>query len=825
MQEYRVIKKSGGNMLKNYILVVLRMMKKNKFYSFVSIFGLALGLSFFSLVLSFQNYENSYDDFHINKNEIFKVELHVYSDRTGDFYDRSMTGASLAPLLKSEFPQIKNTVRIANFLSSIVGTDEKLFKEKKFVFADADLFKVFTFKLAQGNQETALLEPFSVVLTRDCAKKYFGSQNPVGKTISYNNASYFGKKVYFNVTGVLDDIPSNSTLQFDFLASFATLNSEVKFIREGNSWDGPIWTYIQLGDAKDSQLLQSGFSSFVDKHIHSKDMDIRSLSLVLLKDTYYHRSDGIAAGNFGLKIITYFILFIAVVVLILASTNFASLLTAKSITRRKEIGIRKVHGAGRLKLILQFVGESVILSFFAFLLSIIITAFFVSSFQQFMGNAFPTMNLLPDRKIDIGIFNFKALFNLFSLSLLTGIIAGIYPAVISSKYKTADILKGEMHAGRHSAWFRKSLLVLQFAVSVIFINCSLDIIRFINSVENTDMGMNTKNIITVPVYDKTTSSKYSLLKDNLLKCGSVENVTSTDLLPAGIEHRILNLRNNSQNKCLAISFNTDTAFIKTMGLKILQGSDFNSNNFSDGILISKKIAKNLNLSNPVGERLELFIEEKSRDTVLFSGRVAGVYDDFKYSLTDKRDEGSVIRINPTNMSYILINVKEGKNPEALAALRNCWNDLDIKQPLEYSFLKDEINILSSIYTTIDTSIRFASFLSILIAALGLLAIASFIIDRKTKEIGIRKVMGGSIKDIITELTGSFVLLVVIANIIAIPVSYLILSNTIYNRSSVSFSIWTFTAATIASLLLAILIVGIKSYKAATVNPVIVLRSE
>lgn len=811
-------------MLRNYISVVLRNMGKNKFYSFVSVFGLALGLSFFFLVLSFIDYENSYDKFHENKNEIFKVELQVYDSRIGGVYERSATGASIAPLLKNEFPAIKSVVRFANYFTSIVGTEDKSFKEKRFVFADADIFNVFTFPLLKGNKETALLEPFSVVLTKDCAKKYFGDDNPIGKTISYNRKD-LNRKLFFKVTGVLDDIPSNSTLQFDFLASFETLSSIMPKIKNGDSWEGPIWTYIKLANANDSFTLQSGFHSFVEKYIPVNDFNIKSLSLIPLTETYYHRSDGVAAGDRGMKIITYFVLFIAFVVLIMAAANFASLLTARSITRRKEIGVRKVHGASRSKLISQFVGESVVMSFFSFLFSIIIIVLFISSFQQFLGSAFPTMNILPERKVDIGIFNLKSLFQLFGLSVLTGIIAGVYPAIVSSKVRTASILKGDAFAGRHSTWFRKTLLVLQFTVSIVFINCSLNIIRFIDSMNNTEMGFDTNNIIAVPVYDAAVTAKFPLLKSELLNNPAIENVTAVNSLPGGVDLHIINVRTGDMHNSRELNFSVDSSFVKTAGLKIVQGDNFNSYNSSDGILISAKTMKDLSLANPVGEKLEMYYEENAKDVVLFSGRIIGVFEDFKYSFSDKRDEGAVIRINPAEMNYVLIKNKEGKNAEALSALKAGWNGLNIKQQLEYSSLKDEINAFSSILSTVDTSVRFASFLSILIACSGLLAISSFIIERRNKEIGIRKVMGGSVKDIIIELTGSFLGLVVIANIIAVPVSYLILSGTIFNRTDVHFSIWTFIAAMLTSFVLAVLIVGVKSYKAATVNPVLVLRSE
>ncbi len=814
-------------MLRNYFKIAIKNLLNNKLYSFITIFGLAFGMACFLLIFSYIRFENSYNDFHKNAKNIYRLDKQVQGP--GYTYYRSLVGSAPAIFLHQEYAAVKNTVRLAWFPNCLTNVGENASREKSFLFADSSVFNVFTFPLKIGDAQSALEKPFSVVITPQIAQKYFGNENPVGKIIYYQLQGFPGK-FSFTVTGVCENIPSNSTIKFDFLASFSSYGKIIGNEKLLGSWDGPIWTFVQLPDNYDPKNLEALFPTFAEKFVPKTDIKVNTYRLVSLKDTYYEKGDGIGIMDFGIRPISYFLLVVAFLVLLIACLNYMNLLSAHSIVRAKEIGVRKVQGASRVQLIIQFIGESVIVSFFSLLLAILLVELLLPSFKTILMNAFPTMGLLAKRNIDFNILDIHQLVNMIIISFTVGILAGIYPAIVLSGYNPTHILKGELRAGKTAAFFRKILVVIQFSIAVIFITCSLHILLQINHWKNADLGFNKNDLITVPVLDNSVKQKYQLLKNELLQSSNITSVTSSNLLPGGDDINVLLLRSGTVKDLLVGTYYVDEDFIKTVGLKMNGGRDFSvtvSNDSKSAILMNQAAIKACGWNHANGQEVELYTKENDKTNIAYTANVIGEIKDFQYrSFLDQSTLPLIIKVRPDVMNYILVRTNKGVSQKAIADIKSVWKDMNFDQSFECSYLTDEINENYSIFESADSLIRFGAIITIIIASLGLFALASFIIDRKTKEIGIRKVMGASTRNIIFKLSGSFIMLVLIANAIGLAISYQLVSLMLQELPHhIEINVWLLSGSFVFLMILAIAAVGVKSFEAATVDPVKSLKYE
>ncbi len=818
-------------MLKNYLKVALRNLLNQKLYSFISIFGLAFGMACFLMMFSYIQFENSYDDFHKNGKNIYRVDR-VYKYNGYSISD-SKTGTALAPLLLENYPSIKNEVRFANLLYCMVNTNDEANIEKRFVFADSSVFSVFTFPLKNGNPKTALVDPFTVVITPHIAKKYFGNENPIGQKI-YFQARMFPKKFGFTVTGIIKEAPPNSTIKFDFLASFNSLdkitNSVSTNIKTNTYWgDGPFYTYIQLQNNSDPKELESLFPSFVKKYVPKDDFEITNYRLIPLKDNYYERGDGLPVWDWGLKPFSYLLLILTFLVLIIACINYTNLLSANSITRAKEIGVRKVHGAKRLQLISQFIGESIIVSLISYAFAIVLVELLLPTFHSILGNAYPTLGVLPKREVDFNIVYPHILVYMLGISIIVGIVAGFYPAMVLSRYKASYVIKGELRGGRSSAWFRKFLVVTQFGVSVIFIICSLHILWQIQYWKNANLGFNKKNVICIPIYDNAVKDKYDIFKNELLQNSNIQGVTSSSIIPGGMDNNILFLSSGNIKDLKVDVYYVDRDFIKTMGLKMEDGRNFSGQNYDDeksAVIMNQGAMKACKWKVVNGQKIQLYFKENDKINIRYNCSLIGEINNFNYRFFSPTDGPMILKIEPKSMKYILIKISKSNSSETISYIKTSWKDLGFEQSFEYSYLTDELESDYSIFEAMDSFIRFAAIITILIAVLGLFALASFVIDRKTKEIGIRKVMGASIKDIIFRLSKSFILLVVIAEVIAVPAAYKIVTFLLQGiPNHIEINYWLFLLSVLFVVILSFAVVGLKSLSAASANPVESLRYE
>ncbi len=813
-------------MLKNYLKVAFRNLYNQKLYSFITIFGLAFGMACFLTMFSYLQFENSYDDFQKNGGDIYRVDK-VY--KFNGYLNRdSRTGTALASLLHENFPQVKNEVRFANLFLTMISSGEDAYVEKQFLFADSSFFSMFSFPLKIGNPNTVLANPFSVVLTPKTALKYFGNKNPIGQKVHLQMRG-LPKKIGFTVTGITNDIPSNSTIKFDFLASFNSLNQILGKNFNNTKWgDGLFWTYIQLQNNYNPKSLEVLFPSLVKQYVPKGEFDIQTYQLIPLKDTYYNKGDGLPVGDWGLKPFSYLLLLMSLLVLIIACINYTNLLTAHSVTRSKEIGVRKVQGANRFQLIIQFVGESVLVSLIAFLISIVLVELLLPFFRSILSQAF-SLGMLASREIDFNLTYPSMLGYMFLISIAVGILSGFYPALVLSRYNPSKVIKGELRAGKSSAWFRKILVVTQFAVSVIFIICSLHMLLQINYWRNSNLGFKKDNLICIPVYDNSLKEKYEIFKNKLLQNSGIAGVTESNQIPAGSDANILYIKAGNVKDIPVYTYYVDKDFIKTIGLKIVKGRDFSDDYSADtksGIIVNQGAMKLCGFNNVGGQEIQLYANPNNRKDVRYTCNLIGEVKDFSYRFFKSQDDPLILKIEPRAMMYILIRINNQSPTAAIEYIRTSWKDMQFDQSFNYSYLTDNLESSFSFYDALDSFIRFASMVTIIIAVLGLFALASFVIDRKTKEIGIRKVMGASVKDIILKLTLSFIILVVIAEIIAVPVSYELISYILQGLPNhITFNIWIILSAVLFVTALAFSVVGLKAFKAAAANPVKSLRYE
>ncbi|MGB3863948.1 MAG: ABC transporter permease [Candidatus Aminicenantaceae bacterium] len=630
-------------MLKNYLTIALRNFKKYKGYSFINIMGLALGMASFLLIIFFIQFENSYDNFHENKKNIYQV---IRINESGDVAERKgITGAPLAPLLLENFAAITHTVRFTNFQSELVNFGEKRFVEKRFFYADESVFDVFTFPLLQGNPRTALQEPFSVVVSVETAHKYFGNENPIGRTLKYNLG---GRKLEFQVTGVLAPIPLNSHIRFDFLASYKSLQSIVGEYFMTKHWDSPTWTYIQLPDGYNPEDINQLLPAFTKKHVDKWSFSSISHELLPMTDIYFH-APGPPVGERGNPQFLFVLSMISVFILLIACINFMNLATARSGSRAKEIGMRKVIGAQRSQLVRQFVGESVCLSFLALLIAIILIELFLPAFNQFVGKAL-SINYLQ---------NIDYIVAMIATAIIVGILSGSYPAFFLSSFKPVAIFKETLKTRGLSVFVRKTLVVGQFVISIALIASVVLLIRQIQFMRTMELGFNKNHVITIPIRDRSVKLRYELLKNKWLQNPNILGVTASSMEPGVTSQNGINIKTRGIDDMNAGIIYVDHDYVRTLEIKLARGRDFSKNISTDAegsLLMNQAMVDRLGLKDGVGEQAELFFKEGGKINPMYQTVVVGIVNNFNYRDLTTPMQPILIKIDPERYNYIFARI-------------------------------------------------------------------------------------------------------------------------------------------------------------------------
>jgi putative ABC transport system permease protein len=818
-------------MLKNYLKIALRNIGRHKGYSFINIAGLAIGMAVCILILIFVRDELSYDTYHEHKDRIYRVERRWFAADGSVRGELCSVAPSFVPLLEEDFPEMEHVVRLLGSGDILIAFGENKFVEERFYAAEQDIFDVFTIPMTKGNPQTALKNPNSIVLSESIVRKYFGDEDPMGKVMKVGSS---GED--YQVTGVMKDVPENSHLHFDFLASFITLKGRYTYYKDGSDYlfgstnfsDNVTYTYLRLAKDADSREVAARLPAFIDRHLptyESESGDIvhpsRWNGLILRKVTDIHlrsHTNNELEPNSDIRYVTLFTL-IAVFILIIACINFMNLSTARAVKRAREVGLRKVAGANRRLLTTQFLGESLLIALLAMALALVLVAILLPYFSAFSGH-----------ELRFGLLmNSVGILILVSVFLITGLAAGLYPAVYLSAYKPATILRGELTRGTKGALMRKVMVVFQFAISAALIISVAVVFKQMRFLQNANLGFQRENIVLIPS-DSVVLENWREIKNELLKNPRILAATLSKRAPSGRLLDAPGFRIEINGEMVDSPFSmphnrVEHDFFKTYGMKIVAGRDFSVDYPTDeneAFILNETAVRRLGLKSPE-EAVGLPVETTAPN---LSGRVIGVVADFNYESLHHQIVPMItyIRLNQTNT--MSLRIAAGDIQETIAYVQGVWDRFHPGYPVSYSFLDDRLNALYRNEERMMEMFGYFSLLAIFIACLGLFGLASFTTEQRTKEIGIRKVLGATVSKIIILLSKEFGKWVLVANIIAWPVAYFAMDKWLDNfayRVNLGWTAFLLTAG--LTSLIALLTVGYQSLKAALANPADSLRYE
>ncbi len=799
-------------MLKNYFKIAFRNIFKNKVYSFINIFGLAIGLAGFILISILIKNELSYDSFNKNADRIYRV-VEIQNQENIGKLKIAVTMGPLAPALKEYFPDVEYSARIVPSPPLFCKSGDKGFYEENISFADPSIFNILTIPFIEGNPETALASPFSIVLTQSIANKYFGEQDPLGKTIRIN--SIFGAADY-KVTGLIKDYPENSHIYFNMLGSYSTMEHYVSWLKK---WDtNTLATYVLLRKGTSATKIDKQFPAFINHFIppDTKTGEKSDLQMYLqsLKDIHLYSSDIVYQTynhNQGSISTVYIFSAIALFILLIACINFMNLATARSAKRIKEIGMRKVLGSTRKSLVYQFIGEAILISLIALLISLLIAELTMPYFKNIFGG-----------KI---IFSYEDsivfMMQLVGITLAVGIISGSYPALFLSKFEPAESLKGTMSGKLKGSLLRKVLVVLQFSIAISLIICTGVVSNQMSYIKNKNLGFNKEHVLYLPIRSKDTRDKINLLKSELSKNTNIVNVSASSGLfgASGSEGTETVAGTNNQLRMMMRRSFVGFDYIKTMQMKIVEGRDFSLDHPMDStssVIINETAAKKFGWKNPLGKQFE----GNPVKTVI------GVVKDFNFFSLHSKIGPLIMSIQPDEFNYLVMRIKPDDISATVNYVEKTWKEIVPGRPFDYSFLDQHFDDIYKSDQRTGDMFGFFSFLAIFIACLGLFGLAAYTAEQRTKEIGVRKVLGSSVSGIVLLLSKDFLKLVLIAGIIAVPVSYYAMNSWLQDFAyHAGIEPWTFIAAAILAFLIAFITISFQAIKAATANPVKSIRYE
>ncbi len=803
-------------MMPKDLIASLRHIRRHKGFSALNIVGLAAGMACVLLILLYVRFERSYDRFHEHRDSIYlAVHENVYE---GGSDLKEITGAPLAPLLLQNFPEVEEAVRFTAFRGEFVGRGPVRFLERGWFFADASVFKVFSFPLERGNAATALGEPFSVVLSTETASKYFGNEDPLGEILSY---TFGGRSFDFQVTGVLKPVPRNSHLRFDFLASYASLapilgpNADYFLTRH---WDSPTWTYVKLRAGSDPAAVDRQLPEFSRTFVDKRSAQAVSHRLHPLREVYFG-APGPAIGARGNRELVRVLTAVAILILLIACVNFMNLSTARAELRAREIGLRKVVGASRPRLVRQLLGEAVLLSLFAAVCAVGGAALLIPSFADFVGSPLAAGDLMTGGFLAVALLT----------ALGTGILAGTYPAFVLASLRPYHILKLGGRGGRSGLAVRQILVTGQFALSIALVASSFLTARQIRFLRTMDFGFQKENVLVIPVRDRAVRQRYETLKSRWLEEAGVLGVTASSMRPGVDSQNGINMRAKGNPDIQMGIIYVDPDYIRTFGIPVLRGRDFVPGSTADAtgaLLVNETALKRLGWTEGVGEPVELFFKEGGRIEPVAQAVVVGVVADFHFRDLTTPLQPILIKVDPRRYDHLFVRMSGPGLPETVDRLRRTWEEMAFTQPFEFTFLDGDIDAVYRNYANFGRIALVATAFAILIACLGLFGLTVHAIQRRTKEIGVRKVLGSSEAGIVVLLSKDFLKLVLLANIIAWPVAYLFAQNWLRNFAyRISVGVGPFLAAGLAAFVVALATVIVQSTRAALAPPAESIRYE
>ncbi len=803
-------------MIKNYFKIALRNIKKHKGYFSINILGLSLGIASCLLISLWVMDELSYDQYHEKSDRIYRIGAH--SVIQNNVSDLATACAPMAKILKKEFPEVENAARIRRFGDRTVQYGETFFKEDKWFWADNEIFNVFTLPVLKGDIKEALSKPNTVVLTKVMAEKYFGKENPIGKTIILDRTSDF------KITAVIDNVPNNSHLHYDFLASMET----IKDSRNQNYISSNYHTYFVMKEGTSLKEFTDKVQMVIKKYVGPQVKSALGVTIdEFLKSggeykyliqpltdihlTSHLRFEHEPNGN-----ITYIYIFliIAIAVLLIACINFVNLASARSMNRAREVGVRKAVGSTRKELIRQFITESFLMSMIATSLSLILVQIILPVFNNFTGKA-----------VNIPYFSNIFIIPFFIIiALVIGFLAGIYPAFFLSSFNPIDVLKGKSVKKQGSTRIQNLLVVFQFTISIVLIIGTMVVSKQMAYIQDKNLGFDRNQIVLLPL-DNEINSKIWTLKQELSKIPEVSSVSVLSNLMGdnfGDEfYKPIGLKNEEPK--LIWRMWADADFMKTYKMKLSKGSFFKKNTIEDkdSVVINETAAKFLGFSNPIGQKVK---GGRNREYIII-----GIIKDFHFESLQKHIKPVIIHPLGKGIGsaqHLSIRLKTKNLQANLDSIKNIWTKFSTKQTFNYRFFNDHFAKIYLKEKKTGEIILIFTIIAIFIACLGLFALSSFVINQSTKEIGIRKVLGATVPDIYIRLVRKFSKWALIANLIAWPIAYIIMNNWLKNFAyQTNLTLNIFIAAASATLLIAVVTVTVQSIRAATLNPTEAIRYE
>lgn len=793
-------------MFRNYLIVAMRNLQKKKSYSIINIIGLAIGIACCILIFLYVQNELSFDKYHENADRIYRLVLERHA---AEMMSLDVSAPPpLAPAMTNDFTHIIHAVRFLNTdnPTPLVSQGDKRFYERHFFFVDPNVFDVFTIPFLQGDPKKSLQNPNSIVITEETARKYFGDENPLGKTFTFNNT------LDLEVTGVVQNLPSNSTLKFDFLASFSTLYGWLgrEFL---DNWQNNLCqTYLLLSDNVSPDVLAQQLPGFIKKYL-GEDNSLKKINLQPLTRIHLYSYQDYQLPHGGDIRYMYLLSAVALFILIISCINFMNLSTAQSIERSREVGIRKVIGATKNQLIRQFFGETLLSTILALLIAIIMAELCLPSFNKLIGSDI-AMNYSQNLNLWIG---------LIGLGLSVGFFSGSYPAFFLSGFQPIHTLKKRIRTSHSRVSLKQVLVIVQFTLTIILIIGTMVVNDQIRFMQNKQLGFDKDQVIVIPIRDQILRQNPEPLKTELRQHPGILQVGASALLPGGPVGRT-RFRTEAASEGATMSMLwVDYDFIKTLGIELIAGRDFSpefQTDATEAVILNEEAIRQIGWSNPdeaIGKSFELVGSKK--------GKIIGVVRDFNVASLHRKIEPLVLHEWPW-LNYILVRVAAPHLPSILDDLKNTWQEFDPDHPFTYTFLDDRFDQFYKSEKQLGKISGLFSLLAISIASIGLLSLVAFDVEQRTKEIGVRKVLGASVANIVKIFTMGFVKLIFLANVIAWPIAYFVLKNWLQNLAyRINIGVITFLLCGALVLIIVLLTISYQSIKVALMNPIKTLRYE
>ena len=799
-------------MLHNYLTIAIRSLLRYPAYTLINVVGLAIGLAACMLILRYVWDELSYDRYHPHADRVYRVVDDIES--AGQTVQTAGSPSGWGPALKRDFPEIELFARVRGTTSVwFIMHEENRYYEKKVIWADAALLDMFSIPLVAGNSRTALIEPYSIVISEEMAFKYFGGEDPMGKVLRGDNVWDF------TVTGVMRNIPANSHLRPDMIMSLVT--RDLLYPDSLDDWEfhENRYTYIRLHENAAPEDLEAQLPAFVERNKTGRFRDSSKVlrpSLQPLVDIHlYSHRDSELEPNGDIRYVVLFLI-IAFLIPLIACINFVNLATARSAMRAREVGVRKVMGANRSQLLGQFLGEAVLMAGLAMIIAVLLVHL-----------ALPGVNALAVKQLDFALSNGWVLGALIAGTLVIALAAGSYPAVYLSGFLSTEVLKGSLKSGTQGMGLRRTLVVIQFTMSIFLLVSTAVIYDQLEYIQNMRLGFNKEHVMVIPITGQAQRESIRLLRQRVVQMPGVVGMATTDGVPGDQSPRIMAVRSDEmspEDNLIVSVFSSDDRFLEVMEIGLAAGRNFPAEWGRDSImviLLNETAARKLGWVAPpdaIGMLVE-WIEYGG-----LKGRVLGVMEDFHVQSIHEEIEPIVFAHFPDSYSDILIRIRPEDISDTIARIQEAWREVDPLHPLAYTFLDDDFDSLYRAERQLGTIFAVFAFLAIFVACLGLLGLASFSIQQRTREIGIRKVLGAAVSDIVLLLSKDFMKYVLLANAIAWPLAYYTMAQWLQNYAyadEINF-VW-FIAGGIVALAIAWLTIGAHALAAAGRNPADALR--